>query len=308
MSIQEILSAFEPHRPVYQRAAVEAAIAKRDEIIPHLMRILQDVADDPKKYYDDDEGQYFAYIYAAMLLGHLKAEEAHQTLIDAFSIPSPYHYIYDDMVTEDLPQILYRTYDGNIEPLKSMISRRDLDEFVRGAGIHTLVYLLIKDIVDRDEVIPFLIEFLHPDADETDGGFLEMVIEELVLLNVTEALPYIEQTFQSNLIEHFRFENIEEVQAGFNRGPEANLKEIEEDFNRRPLDDIHDSMDWWYSFQPDDDDGFDEVAFWQARQARKLALQEQAFKRRNISARRQKKAKKKKRKAAKAARKKNKRK
>ncbi len=67
VKINEILATLEFNDGVYQREAVDAAIALKKEIIPHLIDILERVLADPAKYLD--EPRYFAHIYAVMLLG-----------------------------------------------------------------------------------------------------------------------------------------------------------------------------------------------------------------------------------------------
>jgi len=62
--IKEILSALEFNEGVYQREAVDAAIARKEEIIPHLIDILEKLLVDPAKYLD--EPRYFAHIYAVI--------------------------------------------------------------------------------------------------------------------------------------------------------------------------------------------------------------------------------------------------
>ncbi len=68
--IKEILAALEFNKGIYQREAVDMAIALKEEIIPHLMGILEKLLADPAKYLD--ESSYFAHIYAVILLAHFR--------------------------------------------------------------------------------------------------------------------------------------------------------------------------------------------------------------------------------------------
>ncbi|RME77118.1 MAG: DUF1186 domain-containing protein, partial [Chloroflexi bacterium] len=52
-TIEEILAVLERHSGKYPREAIDAAIARREEIVPHLIRILEEVKADPAKYLAD---------------------------------------------------------------------------------------------------------------------------------------------------------------------------------------------------------------------------------------------------------------
>src|SRR5438552_9120646 len=65
METAEILHQFERATAKFARAAVEAAVARRDEITPELLRILQDVVDRAAQL--DAEGDYMAHLYAMFL-------------------------------------------------------------------------------------------------------------------------------------------------------------------------------------------------------------------------------------------------
>jgi hypothetical protein len=54
--ILELIEAFDHFDNKYKRAKVEEAVTLREEITPHLIRILEELAVDPRKY--ADEGHY----------------------------------------------------------------------------------------------------------------------------------------------------------------------------------------------------------------------------------------------------------
>ena len=83
--ISAILQALERFNGIYQREAVDAAIAQREEITPHLIVSLEKVAADPSVYLED-EG-YYLHIYAFMLLGYFQETRAHQAIVEVFGLP-----------------------------------------------------------------------------------------------------------------------------------------------------------------------------------------------------------------------------
>ena len=67
METAEILHQFERATGKFARAAVEAAVARQEEITPELLRILEETVDRAAQL--DAEGDYMAHLYAMFLLG-----------------------------------------------------------------------------------------------------------------------------------------------------------------------------------------------------------------------------------------------
>jgi hypothetical protein len=91
---------------------VNEAVKHKEEITPYLIDILKKILDDPNHYADseDKESSYFGGIYAVILLSHFRESKAHDLIVDLFSLPGELpHDIFGDIVTEDLPAILYST-------------------------------------------------------------------------------------------------------------------------------------------------------------------------------------------------------
>jgi len=105
MEIPEILAAFRINDGTYKREHVAAAVKLRDEIIPHLIRILEKLVSDPTPYLENDD--YFDHVYAVILLGYFGTNQAHDVIVEAFSLPGMIpSQIFGDIVTEDLPVFL----------------------------------------------------------------------------------------------------------------------------------------------------------------------------------------------------------
>jgi hypothetical protein len=60
MKTAEILHQLERHTGKFARAAVEAAVARREEVTPELLRILEDTVERAAQL--DAEGDYMAYL------------------------------------------------------------------------------------------------------------------------------------------------------------------------------------------------------------------------------------------------------
>ncbi len=144
MEIKEILKSFEICDKEYKRKAIDAALARREEIIPHLISVLEKVLHSPEKFAERDS-DYFAHIYAFMLLGHFSETKAHDVIVDLFSLPNHLSSdLFGGSVTEDLPIVLFRTYGGNTRRIKDLILNKNAIVMPRPAGDNSR-YVIQRD-------------------------------------------------------------------------------------------------------------------------------------------------------------------
>lgn len=149
-TITELLESLRIYDGVYKREQIDTAIKFKDNIIPHLIEILENVLAEPKKYAED--GNRYDQIYAVMLLGHFKESKAHRVVVDLFSLPDDLpHQIFGDLTTSDLPIILLNTCGGSIGRIKSMILNKEVDDYCRVCQLAMLWHtLLLKDMTQEN--------------------------------------------------------------------------------------------------------------------------------------------------------------
>ena len=100
-AIQPLLAAFDQLNNAYLEAEVDKALEHQTALTPHLLAILEAVADNPLRYALEGHN---AHVYAAALLAHFKEPAAHRLLIRAFSIKEELLVdLWGDMTTETLP-------------------------------------------------------------------------------------------------------------------------------------------------------------------------------------------------------------
>ena len=150
VTVDEILDSFKIFSGVYEKEMVDAAIERNAEIIPRLIDILRNVISDPTPYLEDENR--FDHIYALMLLGHLEATDAHQTIVDLFSLPDDIPYkIFGDLASSDLPIILLRTCGGSLEPIKAMALNRQVNDYRRLSALQAMAYAVVAGIAERGQ-------------------------------------------------------------------------------------------------------------------------------------------------------------
>ena len=105
MTIEEILKALSHKDNNFPREALEQAVARKDEITPHLLKILEKVADDPDEALNSEDHSYhYALICWRGTVprdGGLSVDLPH-----SFSPARAVDALLGETITEGLPKIL----------------------------------------------------------------------------------------------------------------------------------------------------------------------------------------------------------
>ena len=154
MDILDILRQLERNDGYFARAAVTEALARRDGIVPELLRILEAVADDPQRY--AKEPDHMALTYAMFLLAQFRETRACPLLVRIFSAPGETAFdLVGETVTEDLCSILASVSGGDLNGMRALIENEQANEYVRSAAMKGLVTLVATGQRTRDEVMEF---------------------------------------------------------------------------------------------------------------------------------------------------------
>jgi hypothetical protein len=250
VSIDEIMASLKIYSGVYEQEMVDAAISREDEIIPRLIEVLRGVLADPEPYLEDED--LFDHIYAVMLLGHLKATEAHRTIVDLFSLPGEIpDDLFGDITTSDLPMILLRTCGGSLDFIRAMALNRDASDYCRNSALQAMTYAVVEGIADRKEMLDFFGTLFTGEETDPDSDFWGCLACNILELYPEESMDVIKNGYQNDLISPGMV-GYEDFEIALEEGKEKTLSRLKANYDRDPLDDIHASMSWWNCFQPDE--------------------------------------------------------
>ena len=251
MSIDEILESLSVFDGKYKRAEVDAAIGKREEMVPKLIEVLEGVLANPEKIAEDET--YIGHVYALMLLGHFREPKAHRTLIALSSLGGDLPYrLFGDSITEDLAIILLRTCNGSFEAIKGLIQDKCADDYCRGAGARAITYGIAEGIVPREEALSFLGGLLEESSAEVPGVFHDMIASCIHDIYPEELMDRIEAAYAEGFINP-GYIGLEDFRQALSRGKEKCLLDLKAKMEDRSLDDIHGSMSWWACFDERDE-------------------------------------------------------
>lgn len=247
MEITELLKSFETYDDTYKRDEIDAALIQREEITPHLISALEKVLQDPEKYADPNS-DYWGHIYAFMLLGHFGETQAHDVIVDLFSLPNDLPSdLFGDSVTGDLPIVLLRTCGGNMERIKSLILNKSAYDYCRGSALQALSYALLEGYITREEIVSFYRE-LFSEEEAPESAFHDMLATCIYDIYPEELMDTIEKAYDEGLINpgYIGYEDFTEILKG---SKEKCLDSLRAEMQERQIDNIHDRMSWWACFK-----------------------------------------------------------
>lgn len=247
LPIDDIITVFREFDGIYQKEMVDAAIERREEIIPRLIAVLRQVIADPDEYIKDQD--LYDHIYALMLLGHFRAAEAHDTIIELFSLPDEIpHELFGEIVTDDLPVVLLNTCGGSLDKIRAMALDRMVDMYCRISALQAMAYAVAAGIAPRPEVVAFLGTLFSGREAEEASEFWSFAAGIVLSLFPEENMTVIEKAYEQGLISPLVIDRAafkEAMAAGRSRV----LEHLKADLAANSLDDLHAVMSGWACFE-----------------------------------------------------------
>jgi hypothetical protein len=246
MTIDEILSHLQRNEGHFAKDAVLAAVAQRDEIIPRLLDVLRDIADNPEPYAAAPDSMIL--IYAMFLLAQFRESRAYPLLVRIFSYPGEMPFdLAGDTVTENLGRILACVSEGEVGGMAALIENEQANPYVRSAGMDGLLTLVACGQRTREETIAYLHQLFRK-MERVHSYAWDSLACACVDLWPGEVMDDLRSAYDGGLIDPgvISWKNIQSWHA---RGQEACLKYTQEKYT--PVTDVVKEMEWWACFDKD---------------------------------------------------------
>jgi hypothetical protein len=244
--IDELISAFDIFDGRYKRDEIDEAITLKTEITPRLLRILEDVAENPAVYAAEE---HYANVYAAILLAHFQEPAAHLPLIRAFTIPEEEREeLWGDMVTATLPALLYQTCNQSFETIRELACNREVSNYVRGAALEALTYAVAFGTLTREEVVDFFLTLFTGSEAEPESDFWNNIVIMLCDLHPEGAMEPIRRAYAEGLVFP-GYVGLDEVEKELTRDKEEVLAELRVHTDCSIPADVHDYCSWFSCFR-----------------------------------------------------------
>lgn len=255
MELVEIIAELENYTGKFPRQALVEAIENQEAITPVLLATLEKWQDNLEELLERPD--YFLHIYALFLLAQFKETKAYPLIIELFSTPGETALdVTGDVVTEYLGRILATVSEGNIDPIKELIENSQVNEFVRGAALQSLIVLVAQGIISRKLVIDYFEELFktrvekEPNSETEPNSFWTDLVINSARLYPLELKPQIDLAFESNLID-LLFIGYKDIEDSLELGLEETLNELRDDSHYSLIEDTISELEWWYCFQED---------------------------------------------------------
>jgi len=248
MEAVEILRQFQRNTGKFARAAVDAAVARREEITPELLRIFEETLDRAQERADDSD--YMAHLYAMFLLAQFRETRAYPLFVRLASLPGELsHDLTGGFITQGLGQALASVCGGELAGIRSVVENEGCDQWARSAALSSLATLVAAGQKSRDEIVSYFARLFRTLARKPSFVWTALACESCDL-HATELLGDIEQAFKDDLIDCSDID-FEYVQRDLARGREAALARLATDRGRRLIEDTVAEMGWWNCFAED---------------------------------------------------------
>ena len=264
METAEILHQFERATGKFAQAAVEAAVVRKEEITPELLRILEETADRAVQL--DAEGDYMAHLYAMFLLAQFRETRAYSLVVRFASLPGELlDSLCGDFITENLGQVLASVCGGELVGIQSLIENEATDEWVRGAALSSLVTLVAAGQKNRDEIVSYFAALFRGKLVRKWSHVWDTLISYSSHLYSEEVLDDIKQAYEDGLVDP-GFIDLDDIKRDMAMGKDRILARLADNPHRRLVDDTVAEMGWWACFREGSRNGANSPARISARQ------------------------------------------
>lgn len=244
--VTKILQEVEYNDGSFPREILLRAIAQREVIIPELLEILEYTCDNAETL--AKEGKYMAHIYAMFLLAQFREPRAYPLLYNLLLKPFEFvDKLLGDMSTESLPNVLASTFDGDVSLLHKIIENEEIDEYVRGSALHTLVVLVAQGRISCDEVVEYFKLLFNGRLEREYSHVWNVLVGCSYYLYPEEIIREIERVYDEELVDPGYIEYFE-IKVQLAQKKDIVLAKLHKNRNYRFIDNTIMELEYWGCF------------------------------------------------------------
>jgi hypothetical protein len=249
MDIQDILKQLEVNEGTFPREAVAQAIEQREAITPELLRVLEYAHHNVERL---SETGYMTHLYAMYLLAQFREPRAYPLIVQFFSTPGEITLdMTGDVVTEGLGRILASVACGDISLITTLVENEQANEYVRNAGLTSLVFMVACGEQDRDDVITYFQKLFRSTLVRQPSYIWDGLVSASATLYPQEVYAHIKQAYLDRLLDPYTI-RLEYVENVLSRDKALVLSELNDQRRFTLIGDTIREMEWWACFQPKD--------------------------------------------------------
>lgn len=181
----------------FPKEEFEVICANRDAAIPYLRGAVEKAIREKE---DIEEG-YELHFYAIYLLAQFQDRAFFPKLMELATLPDDtLDFLIGDAITENLRDILYNTYNGDLNLIKQAVFGERVDDFAKASMIDVMGQLYLDQTLGKQEWQDFLRSIIY--EEEEIGDYLYAAVAEMICkCHFTEMLPDIWKLYQDGRID-----------------------------------------------------------------------------------------------------------
>ena len=227
MDIPEILQHLETYTGSFPRAAVEEAIARRDEIIPDLLHVLEDLVERAPEL--DARGGYEAHLFAMFLLAQFRETRAYPLVVRLAMLPGDLlDSLCGEFIASDLGRVLASVYDGDPAGIQSIVENGSADQWARGAALDALVTLVAAGKISREIIVEYFASLFRGRLEREYSAVWDGLVSDCARIYPQELMREIERAYEEELVDP-GFIGLADVQLHLAEGKGATLAKLQID-------------------------------------------------------------------------------
>ncbi len=171
-----------------------------NEALPYLYDALDNALSIARIEDDEEINKHNLYLYALYLLAEMKDNGAFPHIMNAFSSSKDELYmLYGDIITEELKNMLYITFNGDLNMLLERIEDRSIYVYSRLAMFDAYIQLYLDGKETKDHLIEYLRKLIH--TDEDDEEFIQQLPYYIARLHLREMLDDLKYMYENDYFE-----------------------------------------------------------------------------------------------------------
>lgn len=189
--------------PAFPKEEFDIIRQNADKAKPIFYEALASAQADPENVPAD----YQLYFYALLFLGEFQDRDSFEKIVEFVSMPPDMlDLLLADFITDGLNDVLYNTYNGNLELLKNTIRNQDVCKYVRHAMLQVMGQLFFDGTLAKEDLLPVLKELLHLEESSETGDLSSLTARVICQCHLVELLPDIRKLYDEDQIDTFIFQ------------------------------------------------------------------------------------------------------
>ncbi len=183
----------------FPKKEFETICANKEEALPYLRSAVDRAIAEGEKVGED----YILHFYAIFLLGEFRDRESFSRIMELACLPSDtLDFLIGGAITEGLSDILYCTYNGDLELLKQGIYNKNTDDFAKSAMLDVMRQLYLDKKLEKQEWQDFIRKIVYMEEEIGDYVYTALALT-ICECHFMEMLPEIKQLYCDERVDTY---------------------------------------------------------------------------------------------------------